>query len=74
MRAFAVHAPRAISLAPMYVCLCHGVSDRAVRDAVDAGVRDIAELGRRTRAGTDCGGCREKLEEILARFNEGKER
>lgn len=50
----------------MYVCLCYGVSDAQVRDAIVAGAKDLGDLGRRTGAGTDCGRCRERLGELLA--------
>jgi bacterioferritin-associated ferredoxin len=50
----------------MYVCLCYGVSDAEVREAIASGAEDLAELGRRTGAGTDCGQCRERLGELLA--------
>lgn len=41
----------------MIVCHCHVVSDRDIRDAVDAGARTVAQVAQATRAGTDCGGC-----------------
>lgn len=50
----------------MYVCLCYGVSDTQVRDAIAAGATNLGDLGRRTGAGTDCGQCRERLSELFA--------
>lgn len=49
----------------MYVCLCHGITERLVRAAIDGGARDVAAIGRATRAGTDCGQCRPALEALL---------
>lgn len=50
----------------MYICLCYNVTDVRVREAVGAGARDIAALGRLTGAGTDCGQCRERLAALIA--------
>jgi bacterioferritin-associated ferredoxin len=41
----------------MIVCHCHVVNDRAVRDAVSAGARTLAEVCRSTGAGKSCGTC-----------------
>jgi bacterioferritin-associated ferredoxin len=49
----------------MFVCLCLAVTDARVREAIAAGARDLAELGRRTGAGTDCGSCREVLARLI---------
>ena len=54
----------------MYICLCQGVTDTAIRRAVDQGVETVAELSMKTGAGTRCGSCvpmaREIMEERLA--------
>lgn len=47
----------------MYVCLCRGVTERALREAVAQGACSIPELARRLGLGTGCGRC---LEEALA--------
>ena len=49
----------------MYVCLCRGVSDRKIRAAIEAGARDVAEIGRQTAAGTVCHDCHPAIEELL---------
>jgi bacterioferritin-associated ferredoxin len=49
----------------MYVCLCYAVTQARVREAVEAGARDIADIGRRTGAGTDCGQCRDRLRRLM---------
>lgn len=41
----------------MYVCVCNGVSERAIREAVEGGVRTYDELQARTGCGTSCGCC-----------------
>jgi bacterioferritin-associated ferredoxin len=50
----------------MYVCICHGVTDRAIRQAAEDGVRELHELTMRTGAGSNCGSCLPLAAEILA--------
>lgn len=49
----------------MFVCLCEGVSDRAIVAAITAGAHTVDELGDACGAGTVCGGCVHYLEEML---------
>ena len=49
----------------MYVCLCHGVTDRAIREAVDRGVTTLKELSLSTGCATQCGSCSGMAREIL---------
>lgn len=41
----------------MYVCVCHGVTDRQIRETAEADCRSVAELTMRTGAGANCGSC-----------------
>ena len=54
----------------MYVCLCHGIRDRELRDAVDRGCDSFEALQAYTGVSTCCRTCeptaREVLEEALA--------
>ncbi len=43
----------------MYVCLCHGVTDRAIREAAECGARDLADLTAMTGCAGSCGCCAE---------------
>jgi len=48
------------------VCLCRGVSDGALHDAMAAGAASLPELATACRgAGTDCGSCRWMLAALL---------
>lgn len=47
------------------VCICNAVSVGAVEDAITGGCESVAEVGRCTRAGTGCGGCRARIAEML---------
>jgi bacterioferritin-associated ferredoxin len=46
------------------VCVCHAVSDRAIRDAA-AGGASLDDVARATRAGTSCGCCKETVKALL---------
>jgi bacterioferritin-associated ferredoxin len=48
------------------VCLCRGVTDRTVNDAIAAGARTVHELRRQCSAGSGCGGCWPTLSALLA--------
>ncbi|MBM7471789.1 FAD-dependent oxidoreductase [Subtercola frigoramans] len=49
------------------VCWCNGVTTLHITDAIAAGHSTTECIGKATRAGTGCGGCRGKIVEILAR-------
>lgn len=49
----------------MYVCLCHGITDREIRQAADSGVNSMRQLGRELGVGTQCGRCACTAREIL---------
>ena len=49
----------------MIVCLCHGVSDRVIDDAIDDGCSSVRQVGSNCKAGTDCGACRSEIRERL---------
>ena len=50
----------------MFVCVCHGVTDRDIRRAADEGVREVHELTMRLGLGSGCGTCRDEAAAILA--------
>ena len=41
----------------MIVCLCEGVSDRRIAEAVSGGDQSVRAVARVTGAGTGCGSC-----------------
>jgi nitrite reductase (NADH) large subunit len=47
------------------VCNCHGVSEAAIRVAIEGGAGSVAALGACTRAGTGCGSCQGELGALL---------
>jgi len=55
----------------MIVCLCRGVSDRQIVEAVRCGARSLDDVARRCDgAGTDCGSCRAHIEDHLGCHDE----
>ncbi|PPU93818.1 (2Fe-2S)-binding protein [Xanthomonas albilineans] len=51
----------------MYVCICNGVTDRQIREAVEAGCCNVSELTMRTGCGATCGSCLEMAADLLER-------
>ncbi|MGJ9403473.1 FAD-dependent oxidoreductase [Arthrobacter sp. KK5.5] len=49
------------------LCRCSGATHGEVTAAVDSGSDSVDAVGRACRAGTGCGGCRDRIEEMLAR-------
>jgi bacterioferritin-associated ferredoxin len=51
----------------MYVCLCNGVTERDVNEAIAAGASTAEEVAYCTGAGTRCGTCRPVVAAMLDR-------
>lgn len=49
----------------MYVCVCHGVTDRQIREAVDGGARSLFDLQCSLPVGSCCGRCRDTAEQVV---------
>lgn len=49
----------------MLVCSCHAVDEAEIRRAIDAGATDEQHIGERTAAGISCGGCLDRICELL---------
>ena len=54
----------------MYVCLCNGITERAVRAAGDAGARTLSDLKTMTGVATTCGSCADVAMQVLERHVE----
>ena len=48
----------------MYVCLCHGITDRAIRQVAQSGELSFAELQLTTGLATCCGTCLDFAESV----------
>jgi bacterioferritin-associated ferredoxin len=49
----------------MYVCLCHGIRDRELQQAVDQGASSFEELQARTGVASCCRTCEPTARELL---------
>ena len=49
----------------MIVCLCEGVSESEVREAIAVGATSLDRIAKNCDAGRDCGCCHEALQELL---------
>lgn len=49
----------------MYVCMCHGITDRQIREAVCDGVGSLHELSAELGVASSCGRCAEYAQELL---------
>lgn len=52
------------------VCWCNGVTVEKIEESAHAGNTTVACIGKSTRAGTGCGGCKGRISELLTRFTE----
>ena len=43
----------------MIVCVCHNVSDKAIRRALDSGAKSMSDIQQQLNVGTCCGKCTE---------------
>jgi bacterioferritin-associated ferredoxin len=53
----------------MIVCHCKGLNDRDIGKAVREGAVTSDDVASFCDAGSDCGGCRPVIEEILAKHD-----
>lgn len=49
----------------MIICICHGVSDRQIHQAIREGACSLEEISRCNGAGSDCGSCIKKLRKMV---------
>lgn len=49
----------------MIVCVCHNVSERKIRQAVDQGMSTLADLRNNLAVGTCCGKCHSCAKQVL---------
>ncbi|WNO10190.1 bacterioferritin-associated ferredoxin [Teredinibacter sp. KSP-S5-2] len=49
----------------MYVCVCKGVTDSQIRDAVNAGAESVLEVRKRLGVMSQCGKCSTLAREVI---------
>jgi bacterioferritin-associated ferredoxin len=57
----------------MIVCICHNVSERKIRQAVDAGITSMPGLRAELGVGTCCGKCHSCAKTVLREYLEDRE-
>ncbi|CAM8667325.1 Bfd Bacterioferritin-associated ferredoxin [Oxalobacteraceae bacterium] len=54
----------------MIVCVCHNVSDRAIRAAMDAGASSLSEIREQLNVGACCGKCLPTAKALVGEHHE----
>jgi bacterioferritin-associated ferredoxin len=49
----------------MYICICHGITDRDIRSRIHAGASDVSTLRAELGCGATCGSCLSEVERML---------
>tara|TARA_B100001059_G_scaffold233189_1_gene272729 strand:- start:908 stop:1117 length:210 start_codon:yes stop_codon:yes gene_type:complete len=49
----------------MYICICKGVTESAIREQVCAGATSVDEVSRNTGCSTQCGKCLIRAQRIV---------
>jgi bacterioferritin-associated ferredoxin len=51
----------------MYVCICKGITENQIRDAIHSGLCTRKEISRCLKVGTACGKCNQEVGDLLQR-------
>jgi bacterioferritin-associated ferredoxin len=49
----------------MYICICHGVTDRQIRRAVEQGASSLGEVQLQLPVGGCCGRCEDSARAVI---------
>ena len=49
----------------MYICVCHAISDRQIREAVDRGAQSLNEVQAYLPVAGCCGRCEDSAREVI---------
>ena len=49
----------------MYVCICKGITDNHIREAVDSGCDSLRDLRRELGVGSQCGKCARHARQVM---------
>lgn len=49
----------------MYICLCKGITDRQIKQAVDNGAQNLAHVREDLGVGSQCGKCAKITRQII---------
>lgn len=51
------------------VCGCYKVTEEEIIDAIKNGADTVEKVGAVTKAGTGCGGCKDRIQEIINTYS-----
>ena len=57
----------------MFVCVCNGVTERQIREAIDRGARSLPELTAALGVAAGCGACADHTRCMLESFVPARE-
>jgi bacterioferritin-associated ferredoxin len=49
----------------MYVCICHAITDRQIREVVECGARSLCEVQQHLPVASCCGCCAQTAHELI---------
>lgn len=49
----------------MYVCVCHAITDRQIREVVNRGAECLSQVQQQVPVGGCCGRCQDTAEQII---------
>jgi bacterioferritin-associated ferredoxin len=52
----------------MYICVCHGVTDRQIRRLVEQGASSLGEVQLQLPVGGGCGRCESAARELIREY------
>jgi bacterioferritin-associated ferredoxin len=55
----------------MYVCICHTVTDREIRQALEQGARSLCDVQCSLPVGSCCGRCEETARRVVDEYLRG---
>ncbi len=56
----------------MYICICHQITDRQIRCAVEQGAGSLGELQMQLPVGGCCGRCVESAQALIAEHRDSQ--
>ncbi|NTS77861.1 bacterioferritin-associated ferredoxin [Catenovulum sp. SM1970] len=49
----------------MYICLCNGVTDKQIKEAVQSGCTDLSSIKDKMAVGNQCGKCTKNARKVI---------
>ena len=57
----------------MYICLCKGITDKEIAEAVNNGAESMREIRQQLGVASGCGTCADAAREVIAQTLESSE-